>query len=404
LKSTFRLLIGLVLLVTFPLSMVAQDDAEGTLGQCTGVTNAPQEVVDALDAAMTDFISPTPGEYLVDKPPAPGIVIRIESPDWIYYEAAGVANVETGEPLDCTMPYQIGSNTKMMTGTVLLQLQEEGLLNIDDPLSDYLPEYAERFPNGEQMTLRQLANHTAGLAEYAGAIIGAGATDPAARTQGYTPEELLEYVLENTEPVFEPGEEQQWSYSNTGYILLGLIIEDLTGQELADVYEERIFTPLGMDDTFLWNDSPLPEFGLPTSYLEEPFDVETSDWNMSQGWAAGGVISTADDMDVFITALLNGELFEDEATLDIMQESILGIGVFANYGIGLLSRLLIHSEDTWGHSGKSLGFESFTEYDSADDISIVIWTNAADNLAFIGDIVIDEALIRAGIIEEPADE
>jgi D-alanyl-D-alanine carboxypeptidase len=374
--------------------------SKGTLGQCSGITDAPQDVVDALDAVLSDFIDPTPGEYLIDIPPAPGVVIRVESPDWVYFEAAGFANVETGEPLNCEMPFQIGSNTKMMTATVLLQLQEEGLLSLDNMLADYLPDYAERFPNGDQMTLRQLANHTAGLGDYGDPIIGAGVSDLEARERGYTPEELLEFALENTEPSFAPGTDGAWSYSNTGYILLGLIIEDVTEQALEDVFADRIFTPLGMDDTFFWNDSSLPEFGLPANYIEAPFEEEVSSWNMSQGWAAGAVISTADDMATFITALMNGELYEDEATLDMMTDAVYAEGLLANYGIGFMSRITIHSEDTWGHGGQTLGFESVVEYDVADDISIVIWTNAGNDLAVIGDIVIDQALLDAGIIDD----
>jgi D-alanyl-D-alanine carboxypeptidase len=367
-----------------------------TASQCTDITNAPDEIVAALDALLAEFLHPTPGEYLVDAPPAPGVVIRVESPDWIYYEAAGVANVQTLELLDCTMPFEIGSNTKMITATVLLQLQEEGLLNINDLLSEYLPDYAESLPFGDQITLRMLLNHTSGIWDYGDDIIGAGATgDTAALTRGYTPDDIVQFAIENGEPNFEPGAEGQWSYSNTPYVLLGIIIENLTGEKLETVFDERIFTPLAMNDSFLWNDVPQADFGLPEAYYTAPFDQDTITWNMSQGWAAGAVISTADDMSVFIRALLNGELFNNDDTLALMQETNFAESLLANYGLGIMSGL--GQGDTWGHGGQTLGFESTVIYNVTNDISIVVWTNAAEDLAALGSFVTIGALKDAGI-------
>ena len=183
----------------------------------------------------------------------------------------------------------------MMTGVALLQLQEAGKLNINDPLLKYLPDYAAALPFGDQMALRQLATHTSGVFNYtdnapngAPGIMEGGLTDSEALARGYGSDELIQFVIVNGQPNFESGAENQWLYSNTGYVLLGIIVERITGQALADVFRERIFEPLGMNDTFLWNDVPKPEFGLPSSYFKSPFDLETTTWNMSQGWAAGG--------------------------------------------------------------------------------------------------------------------
>ena len=273
--------------------------------QCTGVTNAPLAVVAALDELLEQFINPTPGrsQILPDAKADPGAVIRIEMLDWIYYKALGVADIETGELIRCDQPYQIGSSTKMMTAAVLLQLQEEGKLNLDDKLSDDLPKIAAALPYGDQITLRMLANDTSGLFNYTDnaadgtqGILEGGLADPSLLSKGYTPDELVQYAIDHGTPNFEPGAEGQWSYSNTNYVLLGLIIEELTGKPLADVFEERIFAPLGMDGLVPWNDVPEDKFRRSQSYYAAPFDVNTSTWNMSQGWAAGAVISTADDM------------------------------------------------------------------------------------------------------------
>jgi D-alanyl-D-alanine carboxypeptidase len=396
----------LVLLIILTASFAVAQDESSSDSQCIGVTNAPEEVIAALDEVLLTFLDPSRNPDFAEISAAPGVVIRVESSDWIYYEAAGLANVETGELLNCELPFQIGSNTKMMTATVIMQLQEEGLLNIEDPLSDYLPEYAEALPFGDQITLKMLLNHTSGLFSYTdnapdgtpGMMEGV-VSDPVALSTGFTPDEMMQFVIDHGEPYFEPGAEGQFTYSNTNYTLLGIIIESLTGQDIGEVFEERIFTPLGMDDSFFWNDVVLDEFGLGQSYLSAPFDVNTSQWNASQGWAAGAVISTAEDMNIFITSLISGELFESDETVAIMQEeSIFARGLASNYGLGIFQRLGFSS---WGHGGQTLGYESIAVYDAENDISIVLWTNASDDLAVFGDVVVELALQEVGALPAP---
>ncbi len=120
----------------------------------------PDAVEDELDGVLSQVLASTFGS-------APGAVLSVRTDDWHYIAAAGFADPEAGTPLDCASPFQIGSNTKMMTAVVLLQLFEEGRLGLDDPLSLHLPEIAARLPNGEAMTLRQLARHTSGVFSYA---------------------------------------------------------------------------------------------------------------------------------------------------------------------------------------------------------------------------------------------
>ncbi len=116
---------------------------------------------------------------------------------------------------------EIGSNTKSMTIVLLMQLVEDGLIALDDPLSQYLPDQAALLPNGDQITIRQMAQHTAGLYDYADNIIAAGLSDPAALEAGFSPAELVQDAVDNGTPYFAPGEEGQWHYSNTGYVSVG---------------------------------------------------------------------------------------------------------------------------------------------------------------------------------------
>ena len=307
--------------------------------------------------------------------------------DWTYHRSVGTADLTANTPLDCGRPFQIGSNTKMMTATVLMQLVEEGLLALDDPLSEHLPDIAEALPFGEGMTLRQLANHTSGVFSYtdnapngAPGIMEGALTDQALLGKTYTPAELIRFVIDNGAPNFEPGAEARWSYSNTGYILIGMILEQATGMPLEELYRDRIFTPLGMSDSFLWNGAPRAEFDLPSSYYEPPFDIDTTTWNMSQAWAAGGVISTSSDMDLFVRGLFGGQLFDDPATLPRMLDGVPTDGSFLQYGIGVGEKI----GGSWGHGGQTLGFESDVGMIREMDISMIVWANSARNLAGLG--------------------
>ena len=141
----------------------------------------------------------------------PGAVLLVDSPQGRFLEATGVSSVEEETPMQAGDVFEIGSITKSFTIAVALQLQEEGVLSLDDPLSQWLPEMAAQVPNGEQITLRQLANHSAGIWDYGDPILEAGATDPSLRQQSFTPEEIMAYALENGEPQFDPGEDQALS-------------------------------------------------------------------------------------------------------------------------------------------------------------------------------------------------
>jgi len=359
-------------------------------------------VITALDEVLknaTDSESPMAGILGY----APGAVLSVQAPEWHYAKSVGTADPETGAPLDCEMPFQIGSNTKMMTASVLLQLVEEDVLSLGDPLAEYLPDIAAALPFGDAITLRHLARHTSGVFSYTDnapdgtpGIMEGAIADPAALRRGYQPTEMIDFVIAHGQPGFAPGAEGEWAYSNTGYVLLGLVIEKLEEKPLGKVFETRIFGPLGMDETFLWDDVPQLDFGLPRAYLKAPFDVETTDWNMSQGWAAGGVISTIGDMHSFIAGLLSGNLFKNADTLGLMQETLPNLSL---YGIGLSEK----EPGLWGHGGQTLGFVSDVAAFGGNGISIVAWANSSENIMGAGARATAQALRQAGVIEDPAD-
>lgn len=314
--------------------------------------------------------------------PGPGAVMLIITPEGRYWKSTGVSDVTACDPLPADAPYQIGSNTKMMTSAILFQLQEEGVLSISDPLSEVLPDLAAQLPYGDQITIDMLLTHTSGLHDYFdlqtedGLTIEDGTKDKTMLTRGFTPEELVTLVASSGLSNFEPGAEGQWDYSNTGYMLLGLIIERATGRTYEENLNARIIEALGLKQTYL--QAGQPEAGaLPQAYYGSPFDFTTSEWNASQGWAAGAVVSTPDEFAVFLKALFTGQLFEDPATLDLMKEHTeAGLNVLGGtyYGHGMFD-----NNGVLGHGGQTLGFQSDGGYVPDKDVTIVLWSNSAES-------------------------
>lgn len=345
----------------------------------------PETLEELIDASLDKLVYQDGDPVNLAFGQAPGAVVLIQSPQGSMVKAAGLANIEENKPMAAFDRLEIGSNTKMFTGVLLAQFQEEGVLSLDDPLSKWLPDLAATIPNGEAMTLRHLATHTSGIPDYADIVIGAGAGDSEALRSGYQPEELVLIAIENSEPDFTPGQPGQWKYSNTGYILLGMVLESATGQSYGDLLQQRIFGPLRMNNTELLEGIPYPD-NIVDGYFVFPYDINTTEWNGSQGWSAGGIISTAADMAKFAQALMTGTLFNDPATLSVMTEfievsengavgSVGGIG----YGTGLIE----FAPGLWGHRGQTVGFTSIVAMDPDKDFLMIALANSAE--AAVGD-------------------
>lgn len=333
------------------------------------------EITDQLDAYLQSQVYTDGGS---PRGAAPGLVLYVETPDGVYLNAAGVSNLEEGTPMETTDILEIGSNTKSMTIVLLMQLVEEGLISLDDPLSQYLPDQAALLPNGDQVTIRQMAQHTAGFYDYGDNIIAAGISDPAGLEMGFAPAELVQDAVDNGTPYFAPGEEGQWHYSNTGYILLGMIIESLTGETYGDLIQTRIFDPLGMESAVFLEG--VPQEGEITTHgywWQGDNIVDTTNWNASQGWAAGAAAMTAADLATYGKALAAGELFQNPETLNEMLTfdpaaiSMLG----TPYGLGLFD--VAGDGSVWGHAGQTLGFQSLWFTDPEKEIIVVGLTNSA---------------------------
>ena len=338
----------------------------------------PDDVVAQLDAFLQAQV------YKEGTDPAtaaPGVILLVDTPDGHYLNTAGVASMEDSTPMKPDDHLEIGSNTKSFTIVLLMQLQEAGVLSLDDPLSKWLPGWAEKIPNGDQMTLHQLAQHTTGIWDYADDIIGAGTEDPDKLVQGYTPEELVQYAIDNGTPDFTPGEKGKWKYSNTGYILLGMVIEKAAGKPLGDLYQERIFDPLGMKTAALIEGVPKDEEITTNGYWwnDDGTMLNTTNWNVSQGWAAGGLAMNAEDLLTYAKALSAGELFKDPNSLkEMLTFDPNGMDGMMPYGLGLIDFSKAGAaEGYWGHEGQTTGFQTLWYTNPDTGITVIGLTNSA---------------------------
>lgn len=352
------------------------DTAEGAIDGAL-----PADLVTQLDAFLQSQVYSEGGN---PEGAAPGLVLLVDTPDGRYLQAVGVSNLEDGTPMQADDRLEIGSNSKSFTVVLLMQLVEEGVLSLDDPLSKWLPEQVAAIPNGDQMTLHQLAQHTSGIWDYADDIIGGGITDPSKLVQGYTPQELVQYAIDNGTPDFAPGAEGKWKYSNTGYILLAMVIEAASGEQLGDLFQSRIFDPLGLESALFIED--VPEAGVITNgywWTDDGERLDTTNWNVSQGWAAGGIAMTAEDLLTYAKALSSGELFQnpDSLTQMLTFDPNGGDGLMP-YGLGLIDFSPVTEPGYWGHEGQTAGFQSLWYTNPETGVTVVGLTNSAAYSAF----------------------
>jgi D-alanyl-D-alanine carboxypeptidase len=279
---------------------------------------------------------------------APGAIVYVRTPTGTRAGVAGYADRDAHLSMRANDRYRIASVTKAFVSALILQLEAEGKLSIDDPVEKYLPHVV---PNGNGISLRELMNHTSGLFNYTDD--SAFVNDPITSfSRAWAPSELLALAFAHP-PNFAPG--TNWSYSNTNYIVLGLIVEAVTGKALGDVLQERIFTPLGLTSTsFPLTIQLAPDFvhgyvKLPSTPL---IDI-TPGLNPSWGWAAGGIVSTPHDVTTFYRALMTGKLLP-ASQLDEMETPS---AVNGTYGLGIALSFVACGR-VFSHQGDFLGWQN----------------------------------------------
>jgi D-alanyl-D-alanine carboxypeptidase len=336
------------------------------------VSDVSKVVATHANAASTTSTLPAPLAAKLDEAArssfksaaAPGAIVGVRTPEGTWTAAYGLADPTTNAPMTSDMHVRIGSVTKTVTGTALLQLAEEGKLSLDDTIDKYV----SGIPNGNQITLRMLANMTSGIASYyTQAFLDKYFGHPETI---FTPDQLIAYGVAES-PVFKPGE--RFDYSNTNTILLGKVIEKVTGQPVEVAFQQKIFVPLRLADTSLPTDSPAIPAPHPQGYTLQgsgtPDDpANATNWSPSFGWTAGGLISTLSDMLVYDRALGTGQGLLSPAT---QTERLNSFPEPAGYGIAL------GCIDGWiGHTGELPGFNTAVYYDTTTDTSVVTMVNS----------------------------
>lgn len=295
----------------------------------------------------------------------PGAIVAVWSPEGDYVTAAGYADDEKKTPLTTDVHHRIGSVTKTFTVTALLRLVDAGEASLDDPISRYV----QGIPEGDRITLRQLAGMQSGIPDYTMNEKWALATLSAPQT-AYAPADLVAVVKD--EPLhFEPG--TQWEYSNTNTVLIGLAIEKITGDSLAHVIKAEVTDPLELHDTFLprGNEFPRPHAQGYTSQVPDAPVTTATDWNPSWAWAAGGMISTLHDLKIWAGALANGDLLSPELQKErLAVRQVAPDNEGAGYGLG------IFNINGWvGHNGSLPGYKTVTVYLPAKKMTLVVMVN-----------------------------
>ncbi|MFD7914897.1 serine hydrolase domain-containing protein [Streptomyces sp. NPDC059752] len=293
----------------------------------------------------------------------PGVIVAVSAPGkGDYVRSFGIADKATGAPMTPNLNMRIGSVTKTFTVTALLELVDEGKVGLDDPIGKYI----DGVPNGDRITLRELAGMRSGLFNYSADedFYKALTSNP---DRPFTPQELLGYSFKH--PVlFEPN--AKFYYCNTNLILLGLVVEKVSGVPLDRFIDQKVVAPAGLKHTVFPTG---PEFPTPhahgyTNQTASGKVEDATDWNPSWGWAAGAMISDLPDMRSWAKTLATGTLLTPATQaqrLDVV-DALPGTG----YGLG------IFNVQGWiGHNGSLPGYGSLVLYLPESKATLVVLLN-----------------------------
>ena len=304
---------------------------------------------------------------------APGVLVEVDTPRGDVRVRSGHGDVDRRTPVPWGAKFRIGSYTKTFVAATVLQLVGEGRLSLEDTVERWLPGVVTGNGNdGTKITVRQLLQHTSGLYNYPGRMPELFLEEgfERLRSRTFQPEQLVALATQ-VEPNFRPGAE--WRYSNTGYILAGMIIEKVTGTTWQHQVRTRIVEPLGLRDTHLPGTSPFlprphatayqrfPEKGLEADPQDPRWGgtVDVTHYNPSWGGAAGDMISTTEDGNRFLQALLGGRVLRPaqlaEMTKAVDATPLHEVWPGARYGLGLMW-LPSSCGGYWSHGGNIHGF------------------------------------------------
>ena len=324
----------------------------------------------------------------------PGAMVLLRTPQGNFNAGVGTTELGVQIPPAANTHFRIASNTKTMTGALIVLLAQDGKLKLSDPVSTYIPDV----PDGENITVAQLLKMRSGLYGYTADPALAAAMD-ANPGKAWTPQEVLAIAFRHP-PQFAP--DASYEYSNTNYALLGLIAEKVGGRPLAQQFADRLFGPVGLTQTSLpaADDTSMPApyshgymyGGSFYALADDPYPadmqaaaqagtlqpVDYTNQNSSYATAAGGAISTADDLATWMKALVSGKVFNadyHQQWLTSLQPEDPAAPDGQKYGYGISYQRFGPNAAMFYHGGELPGFNSFMGYDPDNDVALVIWTN-----------------------------
>ena len=281
-------------------------------------------------------------------------------------ESAGVAvgkgNLETGQAPPMDGEVRIGSNTKTFVAVVVMQMVQEGRVGLDEPIETYLPGLIRgEGIDGSKITVRQLLQHTSGLPEHTDYYFSSNAA-ALENIQHYIPaRDLLDVALSKS-AAFEPG--TQWSYSNTNYIVLGMLIERVSQRPVGEQIDQRIIKKLGLSHTYFPAPGDRSIKGTHPQGYHLSVDGELEDiteMDPAWAWAAGAMVSTPSELNTFFQAVLDGRLLT-QTSIDEMKNGAVDasshLGPGTVYGLGLIGTSLSCGGTSWGHGGTIHGYQT----------------------------------------------
>jgi CubicO group peptidase (beta-lactamase class C family) len=301
--------------------------------------------------------------YLAESraPSASFAVIR--GNDTLAYGAHGLANVDAWRAPTATTIYEIGSITKQFTSAAVMKLVEQGRVKLDDDLSKYVPQFPLQ---GKKVSIRQLLNHTSGIHSYT-------SSPEWSKTWGdaLSPDAIVKFVAADTFD-FAPG--TAYRYNNTGYVLLGMVIEKASGQKYANYLDSQFFKPLGLRQTsYCPSKTSDPAFAL--GYSKGTSGTERAKFlDLSHPFSAGALCSTVGDLVKWQRALDGGKVVSPASYALMSTADSLNSGRKINYGFGLVPGVY-NGRKTVSHTGGIPGFATAATYVPDDSLSIVVYTN-----------------------------
>lgn len=297
----------------------------------------------------------------------------------MWIGASGKADLHNNIDMKPCNISRVGSTVKMFTATTVLKLIEEGKLGLDDKIADFLQgDMISKIDNADQATIRQLLQHSGGIYNYIQNLkFQTASLNDLIRE--WKPDDLLKYAY-NQNAIFEPGEDVQ--YSNTGYILLGLLIEKIEGKPFYKVFEEKLFNPLGLTLTKFAAQDHVP-YGIVRGYIDIYSNLQLIESTYFSGWdyytADGGLISNPYDMSIFFNALMNGQIISSNSLNEMLtwktpKEQDTDFFPI-DYGLGIF-KIETPGGIAYMHSGDAIGYYANMLYFPGDSTTIAYAVNS----------------------------